>query len=243
MTLSNIDFINGLFALIYAVVTIIVGLRIALKYFEFKHKTFLYIGIGWAGLSCGWWGSGFRFLFYLITNTLFDDIIYIFITVFFITLFTYLLFYGLSELIWEGKMLLIFRLILFVIGVIFQIYLVVFFIVDPSQIATMTGTFDLTLARIATIYLLIDILFVISAGLIFSFKGIKSDDPELKLKGKILIIAFILYPVGVILDSMLVLTEITLIITRSLLMLCSILFYLGYLLPEWIKKLLIKNNK
>jgi hypothetical protein len=242
MTLSNIDFINGLFALIYAVVTIVIGVKISLKYFEFKHKTYLYIGIGWAGLSCGWWGSGFGFLFYLITNILFDDVFYIFVTVFFITLFTYLLFYGLSELVWEGKKKLIFRLILFVIDVIFQIYLVVFFIVDPSQIATKTGTFDITLGRIATIYLLIDILFIISAGLTFSYKGIKSDDPELKLKGKILMIAFILYPVGVILDSMLVLTELTLIITRSLLMMCSILFYIGYLLPEWIKKILLKNN-
>jgi hypothetical protein len=84
------------------------------------------------------------------------------------------------------------------------------------------------------------ILPIAIAGFIFAYNGIKSTNKELNVKGKILTLAFSLLLVGVILDGMLTLTELTLIITRSILTGCSILFYLGYLLPEWFKRFFIK---
>ncbi len=243
MTLTTTDFINGLFALIYVIVTIIIGLRISAKYFEFKHKTFIYIGIGWAGFSCGWWGSGFGFLYYVLSNRFFDDTFYIIIQVFFVPLFTYLVFYGLTELIFKGKKKLILRVIFLIIDLLFMIYLVIFIIIDPSQIGVKTGTFDLTFGIVVIIYLVFGAILPIAiGGLVFSFNGIKSNNKELNIKGKILLIAFLLFLLGVILDAMLVLTEITLIITRSILTGCSVLFYLGYLLPDWFKRILINED-
>ncbi|TFG15166.1 MAG: hypothetical protein EU535_02005 [Promethearchaeota archaeon] len=243
MTLSTTDFINGLFALIFAVVTITIGLRIASKYFEFKHKTFLYIGIGWAGFSSGWWGSGFGFLYYVLSNRFFEDTFYIFIQVFFVPLFTYLVFYGLTELIFKGNKKFMFRVIFLLIDLLFMIYLLIFIILDPSQIGVKTGTFDLTFGIVVIIYLVFGAILPIAiGGLIFSYNGIKSSNKELNIKGKILVLAFILFLIGVILDAMLVLTELTLIITRSILTGCSVLFYLGYLLPDWFKRIFINED-
>lgn len=242
MTLTTVDYINGTFALSFAIVTIFVGLRIASKYFEYKHKTFLYIGIGWSGFSCGWWGSGFGFLYYLLTGNLLEDTFYIFVTVFFIPIFTYIFVYGLAELVFRDKKKLIIRLVLFVIDVLFMLYLVVFFIIDPSQIGAKTGTFDLTFKIIVTIWLLFDFLVIYIVSFTFALKGMRSDDKELKLKGKILMIAFHLLLIGAILDSAITLTALTLIITRTILISCSILFYIGYLLPNRIKRILLKES-
>ena len=115
MTLTTVDYINGIFALTFAIITIIVGLRIASKYFEYKHKTFLYIGIGWAGLSCGWWGAGFGFLYYLLTNRMLDDTIYIFIVIFPVSMFSFSFVFGMTELVLRDKKKLIVRGVHFVV--------------------------------------------------------------------------------------------------------------------------------
>ena len=156
MALTTVDFINGILALTFVIITIIVGLRIASKYFKYKHKTFLFIGIGWAGLSCGWWGSGFSFLYYLLTNTLLDATVYILLTIFFVPMFTFIFVYGMSELVFRDTKKLIIRLVHFVVDVLFMIYLVVFFIIDPNQIGVKVGDFDITFNIIVTIYLLFD---------------------------------------------------------------------------------------
>ena len=241
MTLTTVDYINGILALTFAIITIIVGLRIASKYFEYKHKTFLYIGIGWAGLSCGWWGAGFGFLYYLLTNRMLDDTIYIFIVIFPVPIFTFSFAFGMTELIFSDKKKHIIRGIHFVVDLIFSIYIIYYMLIDPSQIGEKVGVFDITFNIIVTIYFLFDFLVLYILGFIFSLKGIRSDNKELKLKGKILMIAFTMFLIGAILDGSITLTALTLIITRTILISCSILFYIGYLLPQRIKRILLKE--
>ena len=73
----------------------------------------------------------------------------------------------------------------------------------------------------------------------FSVKSIKVDDPEIKWKGKFLLIAWFSFTIGAILDAALPLTEITLIIVRLILISSSIEFYLGFFLPDQLAKRLI----
>ena len=79
-------------------------------------------------------------------------------------------------------------------------------------------------------------------GLIFARESLKSDDSEIKLKGKILLIAFILFAIGAILDviSNLVVSN---IVARLIIVISSWLFYVGFVLPDWTKKLFLSNEK
>ena len=70
---------------------------------------------------------------------------------------------------------------------------------------------------------------------------LKSEDKELKLKGVFLIIAFILFGTGAFFDAMMPLNFITLTIARLFLMSSSIFFYFGYILPNFIKRLFIRE--
>lgn len=241
MILSTIDYINGFFALTHAIVMIIVGIRIALKYFKYKHRTFLFVGIGFAGFSCGWWGSGFGFLYFLITNRLFDDTFYIFITIFFAPIFPSIFIIGISELVFTNKKKqLILKGYLLVISIFIIVYILYYIIYDPSIIAVKVGAFDLTWGLVIMVYLLILFATIYLTLLGFVIKALRSDDTELRLKGKILLVAMQLLLIGTILDSI-YLTDVTLIFARTLLISSSLLFYIGYLLPERIKRIFLKE--
>jgi len=76
---------------------------------------------------------------------------------------------------------------------------------------------------------------------------LKSDNPENKLKGKFLLIAVISFAIGAGLDGLKPLffegmIEIVLIITRIILLSCTIEFYLVFNPPQWLKKLLLKEE-
>ncbi|MHA1489264.1 MAG: hypothetical protein ACTSRI_06380 [Promethearchaeota archaeon] len=85
-------------------------------------------------------------------------------------------------------------------------------------------------------------LIILITGLLFGRETFKSDDPEIKLKGKMLILAFPSFAIGAILDATIPFTAITLIIVRLILISSSIEFYGGFILPKWMKKLLLKQT-
>ncbi|MHA1467605.1 MAG: hypothetical protein ACTSP6_05940, partial [Promethearchaeota archaeon] len=63
--------------------------------------------------------------------------------------------------------------------------------------------------------------------------------PEIKLRGKFLMAAFISWTFGAIADAIIPLTVITLPIIRIILITSAIEFYIGFVLPDWIKKRLL----
>ncbi|MFX1453605.1 MAG: hypothetical protein ACFFCM_22435, partial [Promethearchaeota archaeon] len=66
----------------------------------------------------------------------------------------------------------------------------------------------------------------------------EKDNPILKWKGRFLLLSFNLFAIGGIGDGFLPLSPATLIIFRTLMMLASTFYYLGFILPGWVKKLL-----
>jgi hypothetical protein len=71
------------------------------------------------------------------------------------------------------------------------------------------------------------------SGILIARQSIRSEKPEIKLKGKFLLIAFILFVIGAFADAVLLLTVITLPIIRIILISSSVLFYFGFILPKF----------
>ncbi|MFX0073477.1 MAG: hypothetical protein ACFFAO_20560, partial [Candidatus Hermodarchaeota archaeon] len=77
----------------------------------------------------------------------------------------------------------------------------------------------------------------------FAFDSMKSEKVEIKLKGKFLATAWISFIIGAALDTGFIsLTPLLLIITRLLLISSAIEFYFGFFLPDWLKKVVIKQD-
>lgn len=76
-------------------------------------------------------------------------------------------------------------------------------------------------------------------GIVFSQNLLRSNEKQSKIKGKLLLTAFISFVAGTIIDFSLSLT-ITYVIARLILVSSSIEFYMGLIFPDWTKKIFIK---
>ncbi len=107
-----------------------------------------------------------------------------------------------------------------------------------------------------TIFLLATILIVLATGLKFAQQSIHSEQDEIRLKGKLLQAAFIIFTIATILEktarSILLgvvfddpsdpILTLMLAIVRTLLIISAFAFYGGFLLPRWIKELFLKEE-
>lgn len=240
MALTLLEILNGTFSLVFVIVSLIVGLFIASKYFQVKNRTLLLVGITWIGLTTPWLPSTIAFLVYLITNTSISSTVYFtigniaspLILVIWILAFTDLKFKN------RQKILVI---IYSVLGVAYEIYLVYFLIVEPAVIGELTGIFDVTYKGVVLVFALFIVINMLITGVLFGQESLRSKDPTVRLKGKFLIIAFISWCIGAIMDAALPLNIITLTIARIILITSALEFYIGFILPKFVKELFIKE--
>ena len=240
MSLSLLDFLNGSFSLIFVCVSVGIGLKIASKFLEIKQRMFILVGIGWAGICSPWWPSSMVFICYLITGKGLEPQIYFFIGNAFLHFFITIYLIGLTDMIFHNYQKLLVSIFV-AIGVIFEIYFLYYLFTDSSQIGDLKGLFDVTYKSIVMIYLIFCMFSIVIPGILFAIKTLKSESREIKLKGKLLILAFLGYFIGAILDAAITLTPITLILVRLILIISATLFYLGFLMPNFIKNRMLKS--
>ncbi|MFX0072874.1 MAG: hypothetical protein ACFFAO_17495, partial [Candidatus Hermodarchaeota archaeon] len=91
------------------------------------------------------------------------------------------------------------------------------------------------------IYVLLVLIIVFIFALFFGIESLKSENPEIRLKGKFLLLAWSSYISGALLDAGIVpISAFALIIVRVLLISSAIEFYFSFFLPKWAKDLLNK---
>jgi hypothetical protein len=235
MVLTTLDLINGLFSIIFVAISTFVGLTIASKYIKSKIRTLLFIGIAWILIVSPWWPSSASVILALATGKGLSLEMYLLLGNLFTPVFVFLLVAAFTEIYYNDKQKII--LIIFaIIGILIEIYLVYFIIVDPSVHGELQGIIDIEFRGLLRIYLLFNILLVLVLGFLIALNSLRSETPEIKLRGKFLMLAFISWTVGAIADASLPLNFITLTIIRIVLITSAIEFYIGFILPDWIKK-------
>jgi len=242
LVLAPNDIINGTLALIFVGISVIVGLNFFFKYKKYKQNTLVYVGLTWIVMSEPWMGHSISFLFALFTgNGLSIQAIY-FISATFIPI-------GLTAWLAAFKKFLAIDkkniiIIIAIIGqVIFEVVFLYLLFTNPSMIALERSATDSINQPFILAYFLVVLLIFLITGMIFARKAIKSDKLDIKLKGKILFMAIIFYVVGGVWDGVFVSEGSLLIVSRIVLALSAVLFYYGFILPNWIKKIFIKESK
>ena len=110
------------------------------------------------------------------------------------------------------------------------------------MIRTVEGLFNSRYNYLALIFDIFTLISLLITGVIFSVKSMKVNDPEIKWKGRFLLIAFISFFIGALFDVAVPNVGITIVIGRLFLITSAIEYYLGFFLPEKIAKFLIKNK-
>ncbi len=128
-------------------------------------------------------------------------------------------------------------------AIIFEVFFLYNFIIDPSQIGTQMSAFVVDWAIWIYIYLLLSIALFLITSFLFARQNLKSENRELRVKGWFLVFAIILYSAAALIDVIGAdsPTEITIHLARTFLILSSIFFYIGFTLPKFIKELFIKS--
>ena len=241
--LSELDILHGIFTTIFVVISLLVGLRILLKYFEHKRTELVAVGIAWMGMSTPWIGNSLAFLFYILADYKLELFPYLFMENVFIPLAIICWIYAWSTLVYPRsvkKMTVIFG----IICVIYEIYLLTALIINPEIIGTWSeeGRFDASHTMIPSIFKVFGIFVVLITGIIFARKSMVSEDPSVQWKGRFFLIAIVSFAVGAFLDAVLTFTPLELVLVRILLISSAIEYYLGFFLPDPIANRLIKQD-
>ena len=104
------------------------------------------------------------------------------------------------------------------------------------------GVPDSSLTGLASLFLFIHILIIILVvAITYLWIGFKSETPSVRLQGKVVGIAVLIFASFAILDSAVLLQSVLFIIVVRAMLIISIFFvYLGFTLPEWLRERFIK---
>lgn len=247
-----VDVLQGSFSLIFVIISLIIGLTIFSKYFEHKNRLFILVGISWIGISIPWVPDSTSFLMNLFVQRFLPIEWYFIIGNVFlpIALLTWLIAY--TDMIKKKaqKKVVIITVLL---SILFEIIFFTLFLINIDLIGEINPSrpFTVDFGIFITVYLLLIILVMVVTGVIFAQKSVKSDDREVRVKGKLLRAAFITFAVAAILDSLLgtifedptdPLLAVMVVVVRILLIFSAIEFYGGFLLPRWMSQIFIKSE-
>lgn len=212
------------------IVAFYVGAKIASKYFEYKRIEFLLVGITGILITEPMWGIIVNLSLLLFDLGLPLGIINLIgFTGQPIGFFTWL--FAISELMYKKK-----KKLFFIIAILYGVFFEIILYANPEFSIFF---FNLMIVILISIALLI----ILITGLIFARENIISDDPEIQLKGKLLVYAFITYFIVLMITATIPLSSLFLTFFYLLLTTTSFAFYGGFVLPDWMKKLFLERNK
>ena len=210
-----------------------------LKYFKYKIRELVFAGITWCIITSPFWADIISYLWYLTLNVPLSDFYYFLLSIGFIPLahVTWMVFFTSFFLKRHQKKIVSAFLIE---AIIFEIVFIYFLIVEPSNIATRIPLTSVEWTPFILFYLLASILLFLLTGITFTLQCFKSDNVETQLKGKFLIIAFLSFMIGIIIEIIPVFFDFKYVLSRIIILSAAIEFYIGFILPTQIKKIFLK---
>ncbi|MHA1492011.1 MAG: hypothetical protein ACTSRI_20465 [Promethearchaeota archaeon] len=251
MELSILDIIQGIENIIFVITAFILGFIIIKKYFILKKTTskkkyeFISLGLTLIFITSGWWGSVIVFLVSFV-NVDIPDNIYIFSESIGVSLALFLWCFSFGKIYYHGKYHKKIILIFGIICSLYEIFIISAFLMDYTLIGVRSSMFYIDYSLIVVIFLLFSMITELVMGYLFFIETRKSDDNKIKMKGKFLLIAFILFPLAILIDIIsnimsIQYLEIINVFGKILLVLSGFSFYFGFLLPNRIYNFLNRD--
>ena len=250
-----VDILQGSLSLIFVLISFVIGVTIISKYGKNKNRLYVLVGLTWLALSTLWLPEASSFLMSLfIQQTLAIEWYFILGNVFVpIALICWVTAY--TDMVNKEKQKIPIALTL-IFCVVFEVLFFYHFFLDINLIGeiSLLRPFSADLGDFLAILLLISFLILFVTGFKFARKSIKSENKEVRLKGKLLLFAFTSFTIAAVIEktarSILIGTifpdptvlffSVMLVVMRLLLISSAIAFYGGFLLPGWIKKIFTK---
>ncbi len=238
--LTPIEILNGSMSIVMVTIIIIVGIALISKYFKYKSRPLLFMGISLILLISVWFTHGLALILILTTGNGLSPEIFFICEYTLIPWATLAWMVVITELMYKDKQ----KLILSIYAIFGVVYTVIFYYLLFTNIALigeLESPIDPHNGPFMTGYLLIILINVFITGLLFFRDSRKSQDSEIRLKGLLFFLSSTSLVIASILDTF-PLNIILIIVVRGLLVLASIEVYGAFLLPNWMKKLFLKQE-
>ena len=237
--LQPIELLSGILAIIVVFFSTLVGILIISRYFKHKQKSFLFIGLTWIGLVQIWWGISISTIYVLTTGSLLSDPMYMVMGNIFIPLTAIIAVLGFTELFaksYQKKLVIPY----IIYGVIFEIVFLYYIFTDYRVLGKVNSPVDATYYLFVIIFQIFCLITLIIISTIFTRISLRSDNPEIKLRGKLVLLGAYLFLIGAIFEIISDISIVILILGRLFLICSSFTFYSGLILPNWLEKMLKK---
>ncbi|MFX1339964.1 MAG: hypothetical protein ACFFDK_15235 [Promethearchaeota archaeon] len=238
--LTSLEILNGSMSLIMVIIDIIVGSMLISKYFNYKSRPLLFMGISLILLTEVWFTHGLALILILITGNGLSPEMFFICAYTLVPWATLAWMVVITDLIYKKKQKLI-LLIYAIFGVVYNLIFFYLLFTNISLIGQLDSPIDPHTGPFMTGYLLIILINVFITGFLFYRESHKSQDSKIRLKGLLFFLSSTSFVIASILDT-LPLNIIIIIIVRILLVLAAIEVYGAFLLPEWMKKLFLKQE-
>jgi hypothetical protein len=240
--LDPFEVLYGALTFVAVIISVLLGILIALKYFKFKKIDFLLVGLTWIFLVSPYWSDAIQFITITFFETELNPVLYFFIANAFIAPIHIVWIYAISDFLFPThKKVLV--AIFSIEAIAFETVFLLLFSLDPLLIGDQKSYFVVEWAIWIQIYLLVSIALFLITGFLFARRSLKSPAKDVKLKGKFLIIAFLCFTVAAVIDVVgaEAPNELTIFLARTFLIVSSIFFYIGFIMPRFIKGLFIRE--
>ncbi|MFX0071982.1 MAG: hypothetical protein ACFFAO_12910 [Candidatus Hermodarchaeota archaeon] len=234
------EIFNGFSQIIFVIIVWIVGIKIASKYTKLEQKTLLFVGMVWIGLSEPWFATVIAFLLAFLMGISTTVEVFLLIGFAFTPVTMILWVYVITEFIYKEKQ----KIVLIIIGIygaLFEILFLYLLFTQPSLLAEMISPWRVVYKPIIQLWIIsLLVMFAVTSSF-FCRESLRSDNPKIKLKGKFLLLAFITYILGGILETFYTPFIYMIVIKRLVTISASIEFYFGFILPEKVERLFLKK--
>ncbi len=238
------DIFRAISTLTFVIISILVGLRILLKYFQHKRKELITVGLTWIFVSSPWWPLAFGFISILFTNQLFGPPLYLFLMNGFSAFGVICWVYSIAVLNYPHLKKPLVAIYGLVCGA-YEVLLITLLIIDPNFVATKGTPFDgfsYSRTLIPNGFYFFVVLTVIVTAFMFCATSIKSENPTVRWKGIFLLLGFSTFIIASVFEIFSAGNKPLQGILRLILIFAAILYYLGFFLPDWLKNVLIKDK-
>jgi hypothetical protein len=244
--LSELAKISGLTALISVSIGFLLGFIVLIKFFKTKQVLIFNFFLCIIFTLSPWYPSGLGYFYWIATGEFLNYQMYVLIGIIGvpIAILAWLNVY-LSTL--KPKMKKPVLILYGIVSIFFELYIFYFLFLAPgAPVDSLLGIindpnnpYDIDFKGFVLIFLGASILTACITGIHFAAKSMKKEEiPEIRWKGRFLLIGFLLFGISAIFDAIIEMGPILLAIMRIILDFATFFFYLGFILPGWSKKLL-----
>jgi hypothetical protein len=236
-----VELSQGISSLVFVVVVIILMIHFAKTYLKYKEKNILYVSISLFFLSVIWMSDAVNLILILTLSTHLSIEIYYFFVLGFLPISIGGWFLVITNLMAKRQKKMILVIIAIVYAIFETIFLILLFLNAEEYIGVYNESyFDVQSSLFSQIYLFTSLSLYIITGFLMARQCLRVDQPEVRLKGKLLLMAMVLFLIGAGVEIITPIVAFTVFLSRLITICSSIFLYIAFTLPKFIKKRYLK---